>query len=48
MGGNSDGIAIMGSGNVITGNLIGTGITGNENFGNYAPGVFSKNMPVKI
>lgn len=39
--GNSDGIGLYGaSDNIITGNLIGTDITGTEAFGNQNPGIF--------
>jgi hypothetical protein len=36
----SDGVAIMGSDNVVVGNLIGTDVTGTVDMGNRAPGVF--------
>ena len=36
----SDGVGIKGSDNIITGNLIGTDVTGSGNMGNRAPGVF--------
>jgi hypothetical protein len=36
----SDGVAIMGSDNNITGNLIGTDITGKGSMGNRGPGIF--------
>ena len=36
----SDGVGIKGSDNVITGNLIGTDVTGSGKMGNRAPGIF--------
>jgi hypothetical protein len=39
-GDTSDGIAILGSHNLITGNMIGTDSTGTSSMGNLAPGIF--------
>ena len=40
VGDNADGIALLGSDNIIAGNLIGTDITRKEQLGNRAPGIF--------